>query len=1383
MNPSKFRFNLFVAVLIFGLSTVLSAQTIIRVNCGGGDYWDTERNLWHADQPYSPGSWGYENPGYFLFYDYPISGTNDDPLYQYEHNALDNYKFTVPNGTYVVTLKFAELYYDNVGERVFHVEIEGDRVLNNFDIISEVGFAAACDKTFIIDVNDGILDIQFITIEKEPGVTLAHANVKAIAVVEQGTHEPKLWVDPHELDFYDYSYRQSFKIKNGGELPLEWNCAENPDEPWITSVSPTSGTLYQGQSQYVEVQVSRAGLADGHYEGNISITSNGGNDNVKVLMDVVSKTAILQVQPLKLDYGAILTKGSFTVKNVGRADLDWNAKNKNSDSWIKDISPTSGKIEPGKSQEVQVTVDRAGLTDSTYHGIISISSNGGADNVDLSLNTYHKPLAINCGGNEFVDKDQHRWSNDLGYVGGQTSYANVAIENTENDQLYQTNRSGMTKYQFAVQKNGYYQVVLHFAELQHNEAGKRVFDVKIENILVLQDFDIFAQHGKNYAIIKTVKIEVNDGQLDISFVKKTGEPCIAGIELHQIPFLQIGTTELNFASILTKRTFVVRNLGSLDMIWAAKNDAGYPWLVSVSPSSGTLAPQASRSITVTIDRANLADSLYQGDLALETNAGNQSVSMRFDTKNKPLRINCGGTEYLDRNHNPWFDDLAYVGGKAVSCQDSIANTDEDLLYQNTRTGVSKYQLAVQKNGLYQVDLHFVEIQHQSSGKRVFDVMIEDQPVLENFDIFAEVGRFAACVKSVQIEVKDQQIDISFNAKAGESAIAAIELFLRPIMAVQPATLKFGSLLTRRHFEVVNAGPVALNWRAINVGNDSWIKSIAPASGRLAPADTQIVTAIIDRTSLTDSLYFGQIRIESESGVQDIVCEAKTGHQPLRINCAGREYLDKYNQLWLDDSFATDAEMLSCRDSIANSLDDALYQTAWVGLTKYELPVQYNGLYGFELHFAEIEHQAAGNRVFDIQIEDSLMFKDLDIVAEAGSFTALIKSGKITVTDNQLDIRFIAKAGAPLISAIEIYQRPLLAVAPTSLKFGSMLTQRRFSFMNMGSIAMNWTIANPSNLPWVKQIVPTSGVLAPSDTQIVVVTIDRSELPDSLDFTGNIEVMSDGGDQEIALHFNTTKEPLRINCGGQDWVDAAGNYWFEDAFAMDGQPMASVDSIATSENAWLYQTVQTGAIRYQVPIQRNGRYAITLHFVELEHQAAGQRIFDVQIEDSLVLENLDIYSECGHLTPLVKQAIVTVADHQLDIELVSKNGETVIAGIELAEAPELPSGLATNDGRPAVPDRFELAQNYPNPFNMETRIHFALPVAGRVTLEVYNLLGQKQYTLVQREINPGFHSVVWDGRDMNGVAVSSGVYIYKIQITPKDARQPSFQQVKKMLLLK
>ena len=1626
MLNSKFKIIL-VILAIFLLSPTLYSQTVIRVNCGGPDYWDTERNLWQADQPYSPGSWGYENHGYFLFTDYPVDGTNDDPLYQWEHNALDNYKFTVPNGTYVVTLKFADLYYDNPGDRIFHVEIEGNRVLHNFDIIAEVGFATACDKTFIIDVNDGVMDIQFITIEVEPGITIAHANIKAIGIEEQGTHEPKLWVDPKEIDFFDFSYRQSFKVKNGGEQPLEWSCFENPDEPWITNVNPTSGLLYQGQYQYVEVSVTRSGLEDGNYEGNISVTSNGGDENVKVLMEVLSKVPNLQVLQSTLNYGAILTSRAFTIRNSGTADLNWNAKNKNSDSWIKTIVPNSGTLEPGTSQEVQVTTDRAGLAQGVYQGIIEVTSNGGAENVDLILEKSEQPLAINCGGSDYTDNADHGWLFDFGSIGGQNTSTNVEIKNTDDDRLYQYARIGMSKYQFAVQKNGFYKIILHFAEIQHDAANKRIFDVMIEDSLVLHNFDIHAEHGSHFAVIRSAEIEIKDRQIDITFIKNVDEPCIAGIEIHQIPFLQVESTLLNFASILTKRNFTIKNPGTLDLNWTANNPMNDPCVASISPLTGVLAPFDSQLVTVTIDRNNFTDTLYLGVVAIETNAGDQNVSLAFETKNKPLRINCGGNEYLDQNKNSWLDDMLFTDGKvitsqdsiantadvqlyqtarsgmtiyqfslqhnglykvtlhfaelqhqaagmrifdvkiddgltlenldifaqagsfsalvksamvevtdnqldisftaktgepcisaievflspvmaldpaaikfgslltqrtfsvinagpvdlswavqnknnhpwikqifpaagvlapsetelvfvtidraelsdslyqgsisvetdagdqaimlaldtknkplrincggdeyldthntlwfndiatldgyAISCQDNIDNTNDARLYQTARAGVTKYELPVQKNGLYGFKLHFAEFQHHAVGGRVFDVQIENSLVLKDFDIFAEAGSLSAVVKSGIIEVNDHQLDISFVAKAGEACIAAIEVFLSPIMAIEPAAIKFGSLLTQRTFSVINAGPVDLSWAVKNKNNHSWIKQIFPAAGVLAPSDTQLVSVVIDRSELSDSLYHGSLAIETDGGDQDITLAMDTKNSPLRINCGGDEYVDASNNPWFDDIASIDGYLIGCQDNIANTSDAQLYQTARAGVTKYEIPIQKNGRYSFALHFAEFQHQAADARVFDVHIEDSLVLEDFDIFAEAGSFSALVKSGIIDVTDNKVDIAFIAKTGEPIIAAIEIYQSPLLAVAPTGLNFGAMLTKRNFAIINAGSFDMNWSVKGHDNQTWLKQIVPNSGVLAPSDTQLVTITIDRHELADSLLFDSVIEVETDGGNQEIALHVATTNEPLRLNCGGGEMLDANQNFWFEDLFAVAGQQIGSSDSIANTENDWLYQTARSGMTRYELPIQNNGLYEIALHFAEIEHSAAGQRIFDVQIEDSLVLKDFDIFVESGSLSALIKKAKVKIDDNQLDIVFLSKTGEPIIAGIEIARAPELPTGLARSDDQRLTPTCFQLDQNYPNPFNMETRIAFQLPVAAKVTLEVYNLLGQKQKILVNQELTAGFHSINWDGRDLNGAAVTSGFYLYKIQVTPKDGQMTSFQQVRKMLLLK
>lgn len=101
---------------------------------------------------------------------------------------------------------------------------------------------------------------------------------------------------------------------------------------------------------------------------------------------------------------------------------------------------------------------------------------------------------------------------------------------------------------------------------------------------------------------------------------------------------------------------------------------------------------------------------------------------------------------------------------------------------------------------------------------------------------------------------------------------------------------------------------------------------------------------------------------------------------------------------------------------------------------------------------------------------------------------------------------------------------------------------------------------------------------------------------------------------------------------------------------------------------------------------------------------------------------------------------------------------------------------TGDTDAELPTEFELSQNYPNPFNPTTTISFSLPAAGNVSLEVFNVLGQKVRTLVDGDMTAGLHSVEWDGRNEGGVGVSSGVYFYRIA-TDNNV------ETKKMMMLK
>ncbi len=100
----------------------------------------------------------------------------------------------------------------------------------------------------------------------------------------------------------------------------------------------------------------------------------------------------------------------------------------------------------------------------------------------------------------------------------------------------------------------------------------------------------------------------------------------------------------------------------------------------------------------------------------------------------------------------------------------------------------------------------------------------------------------------------------------------------------------------------------------------------------------------------------------------------------------------------------------------------------------------------------------------------------------------------------------------------------------------------------------------------------------------------------------------------------------------------------------------------------------------------------------------------------------------------------------------------------------------------APGEFALRQNYPNPFNPSTRIEYALPAQSHVSIKIYNLLGQEVASLVDEEQSGGHHATEWNGRSTNGLAMSSGVYFYRVEAKQKGG-QLQFTSVRKMVLMK
>lgn len=92
-----------------------------------------------------------------------------------------------------------------------------------------------------------------------------------------------------------------------------------------------------------------------------------------------------------------------------------------------------------------------------------------------------------------------------------------------------------------------------------------------------------------------------------------------------------------------------------------------------------------------------------------------------------------------------------------------------------------------------------------------------------------------------------------------------------------------------------------------------------------------------------------------------------------------------------------------------------------------------------------------------------------------------------------------------------------------------------------------------------------------------------------------------------------------------------------------------------------------------------------------------------------------------------------------------------------------------------PAKYYLSQCYPNPFNPETTIEYALPVFSKVTVIIYDILGQEVKTLMDEEKQAGYYSVKWDGTNNLGMKVSNGMYVCLL-------RSGNFIDVKKMVFL-
>ena len=141
-----------------------------------------------------------------------------------------------------------------------------------------------------------------------------------------------------------------------------------------------------------------------------------------------------------------------------------------------------------------------------------------------------------------------------------------------------------------------------------------------------------------------------------------------------------------------------------------------------------------------------------------------------------IRINAGGPAWLDPSNNQWSADGFFSGGTAYcpGTTHPIGGTNMDDMLRCYRAGGSfTYQFTGLENGTYTINLWFIEPWWTASGKRQFKVLINDQRVLNYFDIFAQAGHDYKLVKSFTATVTNGTLKISFVAQKDNAIVSGI----------------------------------------------------------------------------------------------------------------------------------------------------------------------------------------------------------------------------------------------------------------------------------------------------------------------------------------------------------------------------------------------------------------------------------------------------------------------------------------------------------------------------------------------------------------------------------------------------------------------------------
>ena len=790
-----------------------------------------------------------------------------------------------------------------------------------------------------------------------------------------------------------------------------------------------------------------------------------------------TKTATLTVNPAPSVQSVTLSPGSVTGGATSTGTVTLSAPAPAGGMTVQLASNnTSAATVPGtvtvaaSSSTATFTVNTgavAGLTSVT----ITATLNGSAT-ATLTVNPApsFNPIRVNSAGGAFTDSQGFIWSADTGFTGGNTASVSSAIANTVDDALYQTERYGALTYAFTVPAGGY-QVTLKFAETYYTSgaaSGQRVFNVAINGTTVLNNFDIkAAAGGANIAVDRTFTVMAGAGSnnLQIQLIHLATQPDLP--KVNAIEIISSGVTGVTITTQPASQAVTEGQTATFTVAASGSAPISYQWRKGGVNIAGATSPSYTTPATV------LADSGATFDVVVSNAAGGVPSNAATLTVN-PLTVSAVSVSPASVTGGTSSTGTVTLSGPAPA-----AGTVVQLASNNTsaatvpgtvtvQSGATSATFAVNTSAVGSVTSVTISATYQGTTKTT---TLAVNPVLSVQSVTLNPGTVtsgttsigtvtlngpapaggttvqlassntsaatvpgtvtvAASATSATFTVSTQTVaaatSVTVTATLNGSANAT--LTVNPVLSVQsvtlnPSTVTSGATSTGT---VTLSGPAPAGGTTVQLASNNTSAATVPGTVTVA-ASSSTATFTVNTSAVSSATSVTITATLNGSATATLTVNPAPSFNPIRVNSAGGAFTDSLGRVWSADTGFTGGNTATLANSIANTVDDPLYQTERYGAFTYTFTVP-AGNYQVTLKFAELFYTSgasSGQRVFNVAINGATVLNNFDIKAAAGGANlAVDRTFAVTAGagSNNLQIQFIHltnQADLPKIDAIEI----------------------------------------------------------------------------------------------------------------------------------------------------------------------------------------------------------------------------------------------------------------------------------------------------------------------------------------------------------------------------